>query len=199
MFKPRNLLFVGLAVVMVLGLASLASAQGAATVQTATNPTLGSIITDGQGKTLYIFTRDTPGVSNCTGQCAQSWPPLTVTAGTTPTAGQGATGTLGTITRQDGTTQITYNQMPLYYFGADQAAGDTKGHGVGNVWFVVNPTSGPVMAGTTTTAGATATSSAPSVLPTTGGEIPIGIMLAMAAGILMLLGAVGVNLARRPR
>jgi predicted lipoprotein with Yx(FWY)xxD motif len=95
------------------------------------NATLGKILTDAAGKTLYKYANDAGGVSNCTGTCAQNWPPLTITSGT-PTAGAGVTGALGTIKRADGTTQVTYGGSPLYYFVGDTAAGDATGNGVNN-------------------------------------------------------------------
>jgi predicted lipoprotein with Yx(FWY)xxD motif len=81
--------------------------------------------------TLYTFTKDTAGsaTSACkVGGCLTSWPALTVAAGTTPTGGTGVTGTLATITRaDDGTIQVTYNGLPLYFFHNDKAPGDTNG------------------------------------------------------------------------
>jgi predicted lipoprotein with Yx(FWY)xxD motif len=108
-----------------------------ATVQMAANATLGNILTDSAGMTLYVFKNDTPGVSNCTGTCAQNWPPLTVTAGQQPIAGTDVTGQLGVITRADGTTQVTYNGMPLYRFIGDKQPGDANGQGLLNgAWTV---------------------------------------------------------------
>ncbi|HEX9114698.1 MAG TPA: hypothetical protein VGA61_01410 [Anaerolineae bacterium] len=140
--RPASLL----ALVLLLVLASVTLAQTAATVQTASNATLGTILVDGAGKTLYFYTKDTAGVSNCTGACLQAWPPLTVASGATPTAGQGVTAKLGTITRSDGTLQVTANNLPLYYWAQDAAAGDTKGQGVGGVWFVSDPAGNMVKA-----------------------------------------------------
>ena len=90
-----------------------------------------NILVDGaSGLTLYIFANDTAnsGKSACSGGCATTWPPLTVPTGTTPTAGSGAGGTLGTITRDDGTIQVTYNGLPLHRYSGDSAAGDTNGN-----------------------------------------------------------------------
>ncbi|HXG36178.1 MAG TPA: hypothetical protein VNL15_04350 [Dehalococcoidia bacterium] len=111
-------------------------AATAVTVASRSHPQLGTILTDAQGKTLYTFTPDPPNGSACTGDCAQRWPPLTLRSGT-PTASSGVTGRLGTIQRTDGSTQVTYDGKPLYYFAADAAPGDANGQGVGNVWFVV--------------------------------------------------------------
>ena len=85
-----------------------------------------------------VYTKDTPGVSNCYDQCAQKWPPLTVATGVTPTAGQGVSLTLGTIQRTDGATQVTINRMPAYYWYNDSKPGDASGQGVGGVWYVLD-------------------------------------------------------------
>jgi predicted lipoprotein with Yx(FWY)xxD motif len=80
--------------------------------------------------TLYTFDKDVAGsgVSNCSGGCLTAWPALTVAAGETPTGGAGVSGTLGTITRaDDGTLQVTYNGLPLYFFAKDTAPGDANG------------------------------------------------------------------------
>jgi len=98
---------------------------------------LGSFLVDSKGMTLYLFTKDTPGVSNCSGKCLVAWPPLLTTG--SPVAGAGVTGKLGTIKLADGTMQVTYNDMPLYYFASDTKAGDTAGQGVNSVWYVVAP------------------------------------------------------------
>ena len=100
---------------------------------------LGQVLVDGTKMTLYIFDNDTAnsGNSTCSGQCATNWPPLVVTS--TPPMPAGATGTLATITRDDGTTQLTYNGMPLYRFAADKAPGDATGDGVGGIWHVAKP------------------------------------------------------------
>ena len=78
--------------------------------------------------TVYVFTKDVKdsGKSACTGDCLKTWPALTVPAGATPTAGTGVTGKLGTITRDDGTLQVTYNGLPLYFFKNDKAPGDAE-------------------------------------------------------------------------
>ena len=113
------------------------------TVMTAQDATLGTILVDSNGMTLYTFKNDQPDTSNCSDTCAQNWPPLTVASmDTTPTAGQGITGTLGVIQRSDNTFQVTYNHMPLYRFAKDTKPGDTTGQGVGNLWYVVQITPG---------------------------------------------------------
>lgn len=112
-------------------------------VNVARDATLGDFLTGEDGRTLYLFTVDSPGTSACTDQCAANWPPFTVEAGETPDAGDGVTGTFGTLTRTDGSLQVTYNDVPLYYFAADKAAGETNGQGVNDVWFIVKPDGTP--------------------------------------------------------
>lgn len=98
---------------------------------------LGEILTDGEGRTLYLFTRDSPGESACTDACLDTWPPLEATDELV--AGDGLDqAQLGEITRDDGTRQVTYASMPLYYYAADAEPGETNGQGVGDVWFVVS-------------------------------------------------------------
>jgi predicted lipoprotein with Yx(FWY)xxD motif len=102
------------------------------------NAALGSFLVDSKGMTLYLYTKDTPGTSNCYGSCASYWPPL-LTNGA-PVAGQGVTASmLGTTTRTDGSVQVTYNGWPLYYFANDKVAGDTTGEGSQSVWYVITP------------------------------------------------------------
>ena len=114
------------------------STTGSFTVQAANNAALGkTILVNAQGTTLYRYDRDSAGTSNCTGSCATAWPPLAATVGTL-TAGSGVTGTLATISRADGSKQVTYNGMPLYTFEQDAKPGDATGDGV-NSFHVVTP------------------------------------------------------------
>ena len=117
-----------------------APAEGAATVEAKPVGSAGTVLVDGDdGMTVYIFTKDVKdsGKSACTVGCIDTWPPLTVAAGATPTGGTGVTGKLGTITRDDGTLQVTYNGLPLYYFKNDKAPGDANGIYTG--WEAVKP------------------------------------------------------------
>jgi predicted lipoprotein with Yx(FWY)xxD motif len=107
--------------------ASVVFAQGSPTVKTRQDPKLGTFLTDGAGKTLYIFKKDEPGKSTCIGDCAKEWPPFTASGTLTLPAGVG--GKLDTIKRDDGTAQVAYNDMPLYYFDEDKQPGDVKGQG----------------------------------------------------------------------
>jgi predicted lipoprotein with Yx(FWY)xxD motif len=113
---------------------------GAATVNVADVGTFGQALVDGEGRSLYLFTNDTQnsGTSSCEGECLVNWPPLFTNGD--PVAGEGVDeAMLGTITLPDGTTQVTYNGWPLYYYIDDTAAGDANGQGVGGVWFLVTP------------------------------------------------------------
>lgn len=94
------------------------------------------VLTNASGFTLYWFAPDTSTTSKCTGSCTTYWPPVEGHA----TAGSGVTGTVGTITRSDGTTQVTYDGHPLYRFAGDSAPGQDKGNGVngfGGLWHEV--------------------------------------------------------------
>ncbi len=109
-----------------------------ATIALATN-TLGEIIVDAEGMTLYAFTPDTAGESTCYDACATAWPPLVVTDAAAISAGAGLDATkLTTVDRKDGTKQVKYGDWPLYYFANDAAAGDTNGQGLNNSWYVVD-------------------------------------------------------------
>jgi predicted lipoprotein with Yx(FWY)xxD motif len=120
------------------------AAAPAATLNVVNDPKLGNILVDGKGMTLYMFTKDTPGVSNCNAGCLAKWPAL-LTNGS-PKAGPGVDASLfGSATLADGSKMVTYNKMPLYYWVNDKKPGDTTGQNVGKVWFVVDPTGKPVM------------------------------------------------------
>jgi len=112
-----------------------APAEGASSVATA-DTDLGTILVDGEGRTLYLFMPDAQGASMCVDTCATTWPALAGPA----TAGAGVDETLlGTADRpDDGSAQVTYNGWPLYHFASDAAPGDTNGQGIGDIWFVVD-------------------------------------------------------------
>jgi len=115
--------------------ASAAPATGGETVNLA-KTALGSVLANGAGKTLYVFTADSGGKSVCNGDCAAKWPPLTSDAA--PALGTGLDAEdFATIARDDGSKQVTFYGMPLYFFAADAAAGDTNGQGLGGKWYVV--------------------------------------------------------------
>jgi predicted lipoprotein with Yx(FWY)xxD motif len=127
----------------------------AAVVKVGNNVKFGSILTAADGMTLYTFTQDAPGKSNCNGSCAATWPPVTTSAASAPTV-EGAPGKFSLVTRDDGTKQVAYNGSPLYRYTPDKAPGDTNGQGVGNVWFVATASAAvtPAASGTTPVAGA---------------------------------------------
>lgn len=106
---------------------------------------LGTILVDSKGNTLYVFLQDTGDVSTCSGDCAASWPAL-IAKGEVKAGGGGDVdeSLLGTSERDDGKAQVTYNGHPLYFFAGDEAAGDTNGQGVGDVWFVVSTAGEPI-------------------------------------------------------
>jgi predicted lipoprotein with Yx(FWY)xxD motif len=99
----------------------------------------GKVLVGPGGRTLYLFEKDTGSSSNCSGACANHWPPLTTTG--KPSAGSGVQASmLGTTMRSDGKEQVTYNGHPLYYFAGDKSSGSTAGQGVdafGAEWYVV--------------------------------------------------------------
>jgi predicted lipoprotein with Yx(FWY)xxD motif len=118
---------------------------GGATVQIADNAQFGKILATADGETLYTNTVDTPEALKCVNvACTGFWEPYTVNA--QPTAGEGLPGSLGTVTRPDGSTQVTYNNQPLYTFYLDKQQGDAKGNGFtdfGGTWQVVALASSP--------------------------------------------------------
>ncbi|SEO24863.1 COG4315 family predicted lipoprotein [Actinacidiphila rubida] len=101
---------------------------------------LGTILVDAKGRTLYLFEADKTDMSTCNGACAAAWPPL-LSKGQ-PMAGSGVkSNLLGTSKRSDGTTQVTYNKHPLYFFSGDTKPGQTNGQDLnqfGALWYVVN-------------------------------------------------------------
>ena len=118
--------------------APAATATGTATGTVLKTTTIGgtTVLTNAKGFTLYSFAPDTPTASKCYGSCAVYWPPVTGT----PAAGQGLPGKVTTITRTDGSHQLTYNGHPLYTYIADTAPGQARGNNInlnGGVWHEV--------------------------------------------------------------
>jgi predicted lipoprotein with Yx(FWY)xxD motif len=156
MTRRRPLTFLASAALIPLVALAVAACGGGGSAATAATPktstgasatvgvaksSLGSILVNSSGRTLYLFKADVGDKSACTGACATAWPPLAATG--KPTAGSGLTASkLGTITRSDGTQQVTYNGHPLYLFSGDQKPGDVTGQGVtafGASWFALTP------------------------------------------------------------
>jgi predicted lipoprotein with Yx(FWY)xxD motif len=108
---------------------------------------LGTILAAGSKKlTVYIFGGDKNGASSCSGACASVWPPVTTSGGPT-VSGPASSADLGTITRADGATQVTYKGHPLYFFARDKDSGDAYGqgvHGFGADWYVLAPSGSKV-------------------------------------------------------
>lgn len=120
------------------------------TIKTATVGKLGNVLVDGEGRTVYLFEKDTGGKSSCSGACAGVWPP--VTTGAKPQAGAGTNASLlGTTGRSDGTTEVTYAGHPLYYYAPDgTTGGSAKGEGLnqfGAAWYVLSPSGNKVQMG----------------------------------------------------
>ena len=102
------------------------------TVKTSPN-SMGTILVDAQGKTLYTLDHDVGGKPTCTGGCAATWPPLLAPTTGSPTGVSG----LGVMARPDGGQQVTYNNKPLYHYSGDTQVGETKGNGFMGIWHVV--------------------------------------------------------------
>jgi predicted lipoprotein with Yx(FWY)xxD motif len=124
------------------------TAQPTDTVKTS-DTTLGKILVDSQGKTLYYFANDVAsnGASACNGQCAALWPPFSDSTITVSSPLDPAD--FGTITRADGSKQTTYYGWPLYYYAADKNPGDMNGENFLKVWFVIKPDESVLIAHTT--------------------------------------------------
>lgn len=111
---------------------------GSAAIETAMTD-LGEVLVS-DGMTLYVFTEDTDGVSTCYEGCATTWPPLLAPAeGEVEVGGDLDAGLFDTSVRDDGTSQVTVDGQPLYFYAPDEEPGDVTGQGVGGVWFVVGP------------------------------------------------------------
>lgn len=126
---------------------SEAQNDAAATVAVATSD-LGDILVDPEGNTLYMFVPDEEagGEPTCYDDCAQAWPALEASGELT--AGEGVDqDLLGTVERTDGGEQVTYNDLPLYHFSGNEAAGDTNGQGINDVWWVLGPDGEPIREG----------------------------------------------------
>ena len=137
----------------------------AATIGTTNEGNLGTILVDSQGRTLYLFQKDSGTKSACSGACASAWPPLRDSG--KPAVGSELNAALvGTISRSDGMPQVTYNGHPLYLFSGDQNPGDANGQGstaFGGGWFALNS------AGNQVTMQASSSSSSSTTSSTSGG------------------------------
>lgn len=131
------------------------TASGAVATVGVSNESLGKILVNSQGRTLYMFTRDSGTMSECSGACAVNWPPLRATG--KPTIGSGADASLvSTTSRPGGTKQVTYNGHPLYLFKGDKSPGDTNGQDLdafGGSWYALTPAGGEASGGSTSSGG----------------------------------------------
>jgi predicted lipoprotein with Yx(FWY)xxD motif len=127
------------------GSAAGGSSSGASVITTA-KASGSTILTDGSGRAVYLWAKDTGDMSSCSGACAGGWPPVTA-SGTVTAAGGAQSSDLGTITRSDGTKQVTYDGHPLYYYAGDSGPGMATGQGsdaFGAKWWLVAPTGSDV-------------------------------------------------------
>jgi predicted lipoprotein with Yx(FWY)xxD motif len=120
--------------------ASSAASGSAMVIKTASSSGT-TFLTDGSGRAVYLWAKDTGGASTCSGACAGAWPPVTTT-GSPSASGSAKASDLGTITRSDGAKQVTYDGHPLYYFAGDSGPGTASGQGSDNFgakWWLVAP------------------------------------------------------------
>jgi predicted lipoprotein with Yx(FWY)xxD motif len=142
---------------------SSASASTTGTVITTKSGSTGAFLTNASGRAVYLWAKDGMNMSACSGACAAAWPPVPATGQLTAAGGAKASD-LGTITRSDGTKQVTYDGHPLYYFVGDSAAGQTNGQGSDNfgaLWWLVAPSGSKITGTDTATAAAPAAAPAP--------------------------------------
>jgi predicted lipoprotein with Yx(FWY)xxD motif len=142
--------------------ASSAAASGGgsgSTVITTATSSGNTFLTDGSGRAVYLWVKDTGSTSTCTGACAGAWPPVMAT-GTVNAAGSAKSSDLSTTARSDGSKQVTYDGHPLYYYSGDSGAGTASGQGsdsFGAKWWLVAPSGSDVTASvssfTTTSSG----------------------------------------------
>jgi predicted lipoprotein with Yx(FWY)xxD motif len=150
---------------------SAAGSSTTATVITTHSGSGGTFLTNGSGRTIYLWAKDAMNSSACSGACAQAWPPVPAT-GTLTASGGAQASDLGTITRSDGTKQATYDGHPLYYFVGDSGPDQTSGQGSDNFgakWWLVAPSGAMITAPDTATAAAAPVSSAPASSNAAGG------------------------------
>lgn len=148
--RPANIL---LAAAVALPLAAAADrtvgqTAGQTRIEVSEKTPYGEYLTDRQGMSLYLFEADSPGSSTCYDACAQAWPPV-LAEGEPVASANVDRSLLGTVERQDGVRQVTYDGWPLYYFARDAGPGDTRGQdveGFGAEWYLVSPAGGKVAA-----------------------------------------------------
>jgi predicted lipoprotein with Yx(FWY)xxD motif len=117
---------------------SAPSSSAAAGVVSSQSSTIGTILVNDAGRTIYVFANDTGTTSTCTGACAANWPPVPAPS-PVPSTAPGVSAQLGSTTRDDGTKQLTVNGWPIYTYIGDKKPGTWKGQNVGGTWFVIKP------------------------------------------------------------
>ena len=145
------------------------AAASGGTVITTAKSSAGTVLTNGSGKAVYLWVKDTGAMSNCNGACAGAWPPVTTTGAATATGGAKASD-IGTITRSDGTKQVTYDGHPLYYFSGDSGPGMASGQGsdaFGAKWWLVSASGSDVTASVTSFTAGSGSGSGSSPAPST--------------------------------
>lgn len=151
------------------GGASSASGSGSGTTISTGSSSAGAILTDGSGKAVYLWVKDSNGQSACDGACLGAWPVVPAT-GTVTAAGGAQASDLGTLKRSDGTMQVTYMGHPLYYYVGDTGPGQANGQNsdsFGAKWWLVSPSGADVTAAVTSfTPGKSGSASGPSAPPT---------------------------------
>jgi predicted lipoprotein with Yx(FWY)xxD motif len=153
------------------GASSSSAAAGGSdsTVITTVSSSAGTFLANSSGHAVYLWTKDSSGMSACSGACAGAWPPVTTT-GTVTATGGAKSSDLGTITRSDGTKQVTYDGHPLYFFSGDSGPGMASGQGndgFGAKWWLVSPSGSDVTSAVTAfTKSGSGTSPAPAATPT---------------------------------
>jgi predicted lipoprotein with Yx(FWY)xxD motif len=135
------------AAIFLLNPPKLHASGSSGTVVSSAKTSLGRVLVNSGGRTLYLFGGDRNGKSACSGQCASFWPPL-ISSGKTSVAGGAKASLIGVIKRADGRRQVTYNHHPLYTFVKDKSKGQTHGEGVsafGSKWYAVSPAGAKVL------------------------------------------------------
>ena len=148
---------------------SAAAGGSGSTVITTVSSSAGTFLANSSGHAVYLWTKDSSGMSACSGACAGAWPPVTTT-GTVTASGGAKSSDLGTITRSDGTKQVTYDGHPLYLFSGDSGSGMASGQGndgFGAKWWLVSPSGSDVPSAVSAfTKSGSGTSPAPAATPT---------------------------------
>jgi predicted lipoprotein with Yx(FWY)xxD motif len=149
------------------------STSAVVTVSTGKADSLGTVLVGPDGHTLYELTTEHVGNIECTGSCTSTWLPLTLPTGESAKLAAGVPGTISTVRRPEGTTQVTYDGHPLYYYASDTAPGQANGQGMNSpgiegTWFVIAPAAASATT-TPTTSPASSTTSTSTTSTSSGG------------------------------